>query len=60
MKNIPKIKSKWTDGKGTEFRVTKVESVDHKLWIHYINADTNNSYSCYMEAFTNRFTERLQ
>jgi phosphoglucomutase len=60
MKNIPKIKSKWTDGKGSEFQVITVEFVDSKLWVHYTKLGTDNTYNCYVDAFTDRFTENLQ
>jgi hypothetical protein len=60
MKNIPKIKSKWSDVQGSKFQVIKVESTNNKLWVHYIKLGTNNQYNCYMEAFTHRFKENLQ
>ncbi len=60
MKNIPTIKSKWTDSQGSEFQVVKVESTNNKSWVHYTKLGTDNQYKCYIDAFTNRFTESLQ
>lgn len=60
MKNIPNIKSKWTDSKGTTFYVNRVEHVDNQLWVHYTKTTTNDIYNCFVEAFVNRFTECVQ
>jgi hypothetical protein len=60
--NIPKIGSKWT-GHGTHevFRVLNTINMnDGHTWIHYcLDSDGDQSYSCYVESFLERFREIL-
>lgn len=58
----PKIGSRWNSGEEFVFVVDAVEKVDGKDWIFYHNEiqdpqQKQESYSCYREAFTDRFRE---
>ena len=42
-----------------EFRVIDVVDVGNNTWVHYINEQTGQEYSCYKESFESRFTPLL-
>ena len=52
---------KFADCKGNIFVVNEVGqrlgSNDNDLWVSYTRENTNESYSCRLEAFSERFTE---
>ena len=56
----------WDNGKGKHFRVLHVVEMDGHTWVHYRNEPQGlikepiREYSCYIEAFTERFTEKAE
>jgi hypothetical protein len=50
------IGSKWWGGKDKTFEVTDVKEQDGNNWVYYMNVDTSQEYSCFAEAFLERFT----
>ena len=54
--------SVWVGREQDEFVVIHRITLEGNVWIHYRqnNKDNNNEYSCYEEAFVQRFTERVQ
>jgi hypothetical protein len=49
----------WTTVDRKEFRVIDVVDIGSNTWVHYINKETNQEYSCYKESFESRFTQIL-
>ena len=49
----------WATADRKEFRVVDVVSVDNHTWVHYINKETGQEYSCYQEIFEARFNPIL-
>lgn len=37
------------------FEITALPILDNDPWVHYINVQTKNEYSCRLEAFLDRF-----
>jgi hypothetical protein len=52
--------TKFTSADGKIFTVEEVKQVDKELWVYYTNIETNNKYSCLLEAFSQRFTPQEQ
>lgn len=52
--------SRWSTNDRKTFRVIEVVIIEGHVWIHYINEQTGNEYSCYRESFESRFTEILE
>lgn len=57
----------WTDGHGKWFRVLHVVELDGHTWVHYRTEPLPGrstvdckEYSCYQEAFLERFQERAE
>lgn len=44
---------------GRQFQVSGVKEVDNQLWVYYNNVSTKQEYSCLAEAFTKRFSEKI-
>lgn len=42
-----------------QFQVSGLKAVDNSLWVYYNNVSTKQEYSCLAEAFTNRFSEKV-
>jgi hypothetical protein len=59
--NIPKTGSRWTSPDNyVIFRVLHTIELDGRTWIHYCQEDDGDqSYSCYVESFLERFREIL-
>jgi hypothetical protein len=59
--NIPKQGSRWTGPDNyVIFRVLHTIELDGHTWIHYCREDNGDqSYSCYVESFLERFREIL-
>jgi hypothetical protein len=54
--NLITIGSRWFSGtRDKVFVVSGLFEKDEEMWVSYTNA--NNSYSCLINAFTQRFTE---
>lgn len=54
------VGSRWWAGTNVRFKVTKIaEDTDGHIWVHYRNDKLEDSleYSCYVEAFKQRFSE---
>lgn len=51
------MKSKFTDNQGRIFTVSKVTMTPAGLTVFYTNQDTEQNYSCLLEAFSERFQE---
>ena len=51
------MRSKFTDGTGKIFKVTEVIQTPVGLTVYYFNEETNQEYSCLLEAFSERFQE---
>ena len=49
----------WVTIDRKEFRVVDVVDVDNHTWVHYINKETGQEYSCYKESFETRFNPIL-
>ena len=59
---IPKIGSRWVGQNGyVIFRILNtIEMDDGHTWVHYcLDADGEQTYSCYVESFLERFTETV-
>ena len=54
------FKTKFTDTNGKVFTVTEVVQTPVGLTVYYQNVETNQNYSCLLEAFTQRFKELVQ
>ena len=56
----------WTDVHGNWFRVLHVVELDGNTWVHYRNESQGlvkipvREYSCFVEAFEARFSERTE
>lgn len=50
----------WEGNNRTLFRITEITRQDTKPWVRYINVETKQEYSCYLEAFEHRFTARVE
>ena len=47
----------WWAGNDRKFLVVEmVNDEDENTWVHYINTATDQEYSCYVDAFLQRFT----
>ena len=52
--------ARFTDGQGNTFKVDEVIQTPVGLTVYYYNEATQESYSCLLEAFSNRFQELAQ
>jgi len=57
MNKLPTIGSKWSSIDGKLFLVDNVEKIGKHTWVYYTNKDSNQKYSCYVNAFLQRFSE---
>jgi len=62
-----KENSLWADGHGGWYRVLHVVEVDGNMWVHYRTEPAKGQtttgckeYSCFVEAFEDRFVERAE
>lgn len=55
---LPEAGSYWSAGDGVKFRVVETIFLDDNTWVHYIRLNDNTEYSCYVESFLQRFSER--
>ena len=47
----------WWAGNEKRFLVVEIiDDEDDNTWVHYINTKTEKEYSCYVDAFLQRFT----
>lgn len=46
----------WISPDAREFRVVDILVQDGDLWVEYVNTATQETYSCRLEAFADRFT----
>ncbi len=53
------IGSIWNSIEFQEFEVIDLKTIDNKEWVFYKNKKTEKEYSCYQEAFLNRFYEKI-
>ena len=51
------FKKQFTDGQGKIFGVREVVQTPAGLTVHYFNEQTQQEYSCLIDAFTERFQE---
>jgi hypothetical protein len=49
------IKDIWTDRQGKQFEIVNIDNNTDDAWIEYVNVDTQQEYSCRLEAFKYRF-----
>ena len=54
--NIIQVGTKWQGG-DKKFQVTNITEEQNNTRVHYKNIKTEQSYSCYIEAFLSRFRE---
>ena len=54
--NIIQVGTKWQGG-DKKFQVTTIIEDQNNTWVHYKNMKTDQTYSCYIEAFLSRFRE---
>jgi hypothetical protein len=52
--------SRWTDTQGREFVIDAVSTNGVETWVTYTRVGDQTSYRCLAEAFTYRFTEKIQ
>jgi len=52
--------AKFTDGTGKIFGVTEVIMTPVGLTVYYFNVETQEEYSCLLDAFSKRFRELVQ
>ncbi len=52
--------SRWTDTQGREFVIDAVSTNGVETWVAYTRVGDQTSYRCLAEAFTYRFTEKIQ
>ena len=50
----------FTDGQGKIFGVREVVQTPAGLTVYYFNEETQQEYSCLLEAFSERFQELVQ
>ena len=55
--------STWVGNGNEKFHVLHVIELEGHTWVHYIKENapegTIREYSCYLESFVNRFTEKI-
>ena len=51
------FKKRFTDGRGKIFGVKEVVQTPIGLTVYYFNEETQQEYSCLIEAFSKRFKE---
>jgi len=49
------VGSRWTDSQGREFVLDAVDKNGAETWVSYTRVTDCTSYSCLVEAFTDRF-----
>jgi hypothetical protein len=54
-----KIGSIWVTPDRKQFQVTDIKLVDNQKWIYYNNVSSKQEYHCLVEAFIDRFTEKV-
>ena len=54
--NIIKVGTMWQGG-DKKFQVTNIIEEQDNTWVHYKNIKTEQSYSCFIEAFLSRFNK---
>ena len=54
------VGSQWTDTQGREFRIDAVDTDGAETWVAYTRVGDQTNYRCLAEAFTYRFTEKIQ
>jgi hypothetical protein len=54
------FKKQFTDGTGKIFGVTEVIMTPAGLTVYYFNVETQQEYSCLLDAFSKRFQELAQ
>lgn len=50
----------WAGQDRTLFQITEITNQDTKAWVRYVNVDTQEQYSCFLEAFEHRFTPTVE
>jgi len=55
-----RVGSRWTDTQGREFQIDSVGKDGAEIWVAYTRVGDRTSYRCLAEAFTYRFTEKIQ
>jgi hypothetical protein len=54
------IGSRWCDHLRQEFEVDTVSTSGTETWVYYTRLGDRTSYSCLVEAFLDRFQEKIQ
>lgn len=54
---MPQIGSTWSSADGKIFVVNGIRVVEGNTWIDYQRKDSDHEYTCFVEAFTYRYTE---
>jgi len=54
------FKKQFTDGQGKIFGVNEVVQTPIGLTVYYFNEETQQEYSCLIEAFSERFKELVR
>jgi len=54
------VGSRWCDARGREFVIDAIGSNGAETWVAYTRVGDHTSYRCLAEAFTHRFTEKIQ
>jgi hypothetical protein len=55
-----RVGSLWTDTEGREFVIDALGENGAETWVAYTRMGDRTSYRCLAEAFTYRFTEKIQ
>jgi hypothetical protein len=47
----------WQGNDGKKFKIINTAREQDNTWVYYTNIKTEQTYSCYLEAFLTRFSE---
>lgn len=56
----PYVNAIYTSPQGLEFKITALPYKDSDPWVEFKNSQTNQAYSCRLEAFLARYTIRCE